>query len=143
MVQITKTFSIFCIDITNWDLQKDLLDQVFPQFHQSNVRKKKRLSSTQRAESPKLKASSVSSSRETRVLTRSSTKNKGKSIEPSIAKSQSPSEEIHVTEFEAKILREAKISTPYFIFFFALFYTYFLGRIHQFQKTCKKGREHS
>lgn len=54
----------------------------------------------------------MSSSREARVLTRSLARNKGKSIEPPTAEAQTPSEEIHVTKFEAKILREARISTP-------------------------------
>ena len=54
----------------------------------------------------------MSSSREARVLTKSSAKNKGKSIEPPISEAQSSSEEIHVTESEAEILREVEISPP-------------------------------
>lgn len=82
-------------------------------FYETYVRKKRRLSSsTQRTESPQIKVSSMSSSREARVLTRSSTKNKGKSTEPTVAEAQSSSKDIHVTESEAKILREAEINTP-------------------------------
>ena len=69
-------------------------------------------SSTQKIESPQLKVSGVFSSREARVLTRSSAKNKGKSIEPPIVEAQSSSEEIHVTESEEEILREVEINTP-------------------------------
>ena len=54
----------------------------------------------------------MSSSREARVLARSSAKNKGKSVEPPIAEAQASSEEIHVTESEVEILREAEINTP-------------------------------
>ena len=55
-------------------------------FSKTYVRKKKRLSSSmKRAESPQLKVFDVSSSREARVLTRSLTKDKGKSIEPPTA----------------------------------------------------------
>ena len=54
----------------------------------------------------------MSSSREAKVLTRSLAKNKGKLVEPLIAEVQSLSEEIHVTELEAEILREAEINTP-------------------------------
>jgi hypothetical protein len=42
----------------------------------------------------------------------SSAKNKSKPVEPPIAEAQSSSEEIHVTESEVEILREAKINTP-------------------------------
>ena len=81
-------------------------------FSETYVRKKKRFpSSTQKTESPKLKVPSVSSRREARVLTRSSAKNKGKSIESPIAEAQSSLEEIHVTGSEAEILRKAKINT--------------------------------
>ena len=52
----------------------------------------------------------MSSSREARVLTRSSAKSKGKSIESLVA--ESSSEEIHMTESEAEILREVEINTP-------------------------------
>jgi hypothetical protein len=82
-------------------------------FSETYVRKKKRLSSsTQRAKSPQLKVYGVPSSREARVLTRSLAKNKGISIEPPTTEAQSSSEEIHVTESEPKILREAEINTP-------------------------------
>ena len=54
----------------------------------------------------------MSSSREAKVLTRSSAKNKGKSIEPLVAETQTSSEEIHVTESKAEILREVEINTP-------------------------------
>ena len=54
----------------------------------------------------------MSSSREARVLTRSSAKNKGESIEPPTTETQSSSEDIHVTESEAEILREVEINTP-------------------------------
>jgi hypothetical protein len=82
-------------------------------FSKTYVRKKKRhSSSTSRAESPQLNPSGVSSSREATVLTRSSARNKGKSIEPPTTEAQSPSEEIHVTECEEEILRELEISTP-------------------------------
>ena len=50
-------------------------------------------------------------SKEARVLTKSSAMNKGKSIEPPTAEVQSPSEEIHVTEFEVEVLKEEKVST--------------------------------
>ena len=42
----------------------------------------------------------------------SSAKNKGKSIESPVAEAKSSSEEIHVTESEAEILREPEINTP-------------------------------
>ena len=81
-------------------------------FSETYVRKKKRLSSsTQREESPQLKASSVSSSREARVLTRSLAKDKGKLIEPPTVELKSPFEEIHVTKFEAEVLKEVEVST--------------------------------
>lgn len=54
----------------------------------------------------------MSSSIESRVLTRSSAKNKGKSIDPPEVETQSSSEEIHVTESEVKFLREVEINTP-------------------------------
>lgn len=82
-------------------------------FSETYGKKKKRLSSsTQREKSPQLKASGVSSSREARVLTRSSTKDKGKLIEHPTVENQSPSKEIHVTEFEVEVLKEVEVSTP-------------------------------
>ena len=85
---------------------------VLEPFYKTYVRKKKRFpSSTQETESPQLKIPGVSSIREARFLTRSSAKNKGKLVEPLIAEVQSLSEEIHVTESEAEILREARINT--------------------------------
>jgi hypothetical protein len=54
----------------------------------------------------------MSTSREARVLTRSLTKGKGKLVEPPTIELRSPSAEIHVTESEAKVLKEAKVSTP-------------------------------
>ena len=54
----------------------------------------------------------MSSNREAKVLTRFLAKNKGKSVELLVAEVQTLSEEIHVTESKAKILREAEINTP-------------------------------
>ena len=54
----------------------------------------------------------MSSSREARVLTRSSSKGKGKLIEPPTVELMSPSTEIHVTESEEEVLKEAEVSTP-------------------------------
>ena len=43
MDQITKTSSNFCTIVTNCELEKDLLAQVFPQFRQAIVKQKKKL----------------------------------------------------------------------------------------------------
>lgn len=51
-------------------------------------------------------------SRETRVLTRFASKNRSKLVKSPKAEAQSSSDEIHVTESEAEILREAEITTP-------------------------------
>ena len=53
----------------------------------------------------------MSTSREARVLTRSLAKGKGKLVEPPIVEVRSPSTEIHVTESEVEVLKEAGIST--------------------------------
>ena len=53
----------------------------------------------------------MSTSREARVLTRSLAKGKGKLIEPPTVEVKSPSEEIHVTESEAEVLKEAEVNT--------------------------------
>ena len=54
-----------------------------------------------------MKAFEMSISREAKVLTRSLAREKEKIVEL-----RSPSPEIHVTESEAEVLREAEISTP-------------------------------
>ena len=54
----------------------------------------------------------MSINREVRVLTRSLAKEKGKLVEPPIVELRSPSLEIHVTESEAEVLKEAEISIP-------------------------------
>ena len=51
-------------------------------------------------------------SREARVLTRYIAKENGKLVEPPIVELKSPSPEIHVTEFEVEVLKEAEVSTP-------------------------------
>ena len=53
----------------------------------------------------------MSTSRESRVLTRSSTKGKGKLIEPPIVELRSPSAKIHVTELEVEALKEVEVNT--------------------------------
>ena len=54
----------------------------------------------------------MSINREARVLTRSLAKEKEKLVEPPIVELKPPSPEIHVTESEAEILKEAEISIP-------------------------------
>ena len=54
----------------------------------------------------------MSSSREARVLTRSSAKDKGKLIENPTGELMSPSTEIHLAESEVEVLKEKEVSTP-------------------------------
>lgn len=54
----------------------------------------------------------MSISREVRVLTRSLAKEKKKLVEPPIVELRSPSPEIHVTESEEEVLKEAEINIP-------------------------------
>ena len=54
----------------------------------------------------------MSVSREARVLTRSLAKEKEKLVESPTVESKSPSPKIHVTESEAKVLKEVEISIP-------------------------------
>ena len=43
MDQITKKSFSFCTTVTNWELEKDLLAKVFPQFRQTIVKQKKKI----------------------------------------------------------------------------------------------------
>ena len=81
-------------------------------FLENYARKKKRFSSSvQEIESPEVEAIGASYSRDIGVLTRFSTRNKSRPVESPEVENQSSSEEIHVIESEAEILREAEIIT--------------------------------
>jgi hypothetical protein len=82
-------------------------------FSKTYMRKKKRpFSSSQKVSYVQSKVSEKSSAREARVLTRSLAKEKKKLIEPPTAELRPPSPEIHVTESEAELLKEAEIDIP-------------------------------
>ena len=82
-------------------------------FPETYTRKKNWASSSaQEIKSPKVKVPGASYSRETRVLTRFAATNKSKLVRPPEDDVQSSSDEIHVIESKAEILREAEIITP-------------------------------
>ena len=82
-------------------------------FSETYTRKKRWFpSSTQEIESPKVKIPGALYSRESGVLTRFTTRNRSKLVKPPKVEVQSSLDEIHVTESEAEILREAEIIAP-------------------------------
>ena len=85
-------------------------------FPKTYARNKKRFpSSTQETKSLDVKVPGASYSRDTGVLTRFLAKNRSRLAKPPETEVQSSSEEIPVTESEAKILKEDEIIIPYVI----------------------------
>ena len=86
-------------------------------FPETYTRKKNWVSSSaQEIESPKVNVPAASYSRETGVLTRFVVRNISTLVKPPEDDVQSSSDEIHVIESEAEILREVDIITPSIIF---------------------------
>ena len=82
-------------------------------FSETYIRKKKKpFSSSQKARSIQLKVLEQSSTREARVLTKSQAKDKEKLIKSPIVEPRLPSQEIHVTESDAELLKEIELDVP-------------------------------